>query len=165
MFKLIMYFFLMFIFLVAGAIASEPVKAAENKKFNAKPSTTEVMINEVKIKYVRDENGCSEMVQFWNDPERCGENSICRTYAKDGKARYIDGLPTTVVPKIEGEAVISAGNTIGPTPLCNEFIITTHGSPGWVWNNINGNWTLICIGYYYSPLKLCCDPTGCVPKP
>ena len=165
MFKLKMFFISAFVFHVVGTFPSEMVNAGEKKGFKAKPSTTEVAVNDVKIKYIRDENGCSTMVQVWNDPESCGENAKCRSYAKGEKARYIDGLSTSVVPKIAGETVVSAGNTVGPTPLCNEFIITTHGSPGWVWNNLNGTWTLTCIGYYYAPLQLCCDPTGCVPKP
>jgi hypothetical protein len=142
-----------------------PVIAGPEMRYQAIPATTESVIAGVKIKYERNGEGCATSCQFLNDPELCGDNEECRSYAKDKKAEYIDCLGTKMYPQIGDQKIQSAGNTTGPAQVCNEFRIVTSGSPGWAVTWFNGKLELTCIGYYYAPLQLCCDPSGCVRKP
>ena len=135
------------------------------KSFQAIPGETDSVINGVKIKYFRDDQGCALRCQFWNDPKRCeGLNNEKQKCPLDDKPTYVECLPSRVDPKIEGETVKGAGNTTDPAQFCNEFRITTHGSPGWVWNYLGGRWYLVCLGTYV-PGWGCCDSRGCVPQP
>ena len=158
--------FFVILFFTVSLLTADCAVAELKNSFQAVPGTTESIVSKVKIRYFRDKSGCAEKCQFMNDPNRCGENSQCREYAQDAGAGYVDCMRPETAPRIGKELVKSAGSTTGATQLCDEFSISTHGSPGWVWNYLGGgNWQLVCIGYYYAPLKLCCDPSGCVPKP
>jgi hypothetical protein len=134
--------------------------------FQAIPAETTSIINGVKIKYTRDDRGCIETCQFWNDPARCGPNAECcremdgKVYeecvrsVKESKAGYTDCLPVPT-PKISGETVVSAGNTTDNAQVCTEFRIVTHGSPGISTVCRDGNCTVSCLGYSYPPW--CCQ--------
>ena len=158
--------FLVILFFVTTLFMTDSAVAGLKNPFQSIPGTTESVIAGVNIRYFRDSNGCAEQCEFYNDPKRCGDNAKCLDYAKDAKAKYESCQRPESPPRIGKELVKSAGYTTGTTQLCDEFTITTHGSPGWTWNYFGGgNWQLVCIGYYYAPANLCCDPTGCVPKP
>jgi len=170
MFKSKIIYFLILAFILAGLFACNSEKYGESSStpvqsnpFMAVPANTESVIKGVKIVYLRDSQGCAEKSQFWNDPALCGDNPKCKEYAKDAKAEYMDGLPTNTEPKIAGELIKSAGNTIDTAQLCDEFRIVTHGSPGWAWSWLGGHYELACLGYYYAPW--CCDTESCVEKP
>jgi hypothetical protein len=163
---------------ISGLLACSTVKA--DPKFRAVPGDNESVIAGVKIKYARDDRGCVQTCQFENDPARCGQEAeCCKKVAEYGsssdvekcirtvreeKADYIECIETPI-PKIGNETIKSAGNTIESTQVCDDFRIVAHGSPGWTWTCTGGSCTLTCLGYYYAPLQLCCDPTGCVRKP
>ena len=162
--------------IISGLLACSTVIA--DSKFQAIPGDTESVIAGVSIKYARDDRGCVKTCRFENDPARCGDEAQCcehvvkydiseeecRKVIKDSRSEYIEcqKVPT---PRIGGETVMSAGNTIATTQVCEDFNIVTHGSPGWVTTCTPAGCTVTCIGVYFPQWELCCDPWGCVRKP
>lgn len=169
MFNTKMTYLTTLVFIVLGLFACNLARSGQKESensFQAIPAETVSIINGVKIKYTRDDRGCINSCQFWNDPARCGDNAECckemdgNVYekcmkaAKETEAGYTDCIPAPT-PKIGRETVVSAGNTTDTAQVCNEFRIVTHGSPGWSWSCVGGHCTVACLGYLYDPW--CCQ--------
>lgn len=150
---------------VGGSFSMSRSTESTDGRFIAIPVKTESVIDGVNIIYERNSQGCIENCEFLNNPARCLGNKECQEYVTDKKAEFIECLSATTEPKIAGQAIKSAGYTTGPVQTCNEYIIVTSGSPGWVYQQVGGQNKLVCLGYYYAPKELCCDQVTCVEKP
>ena len=163
--------------LCVGLFAASPLTAGSKKTYYSEPSfipipqETVSIINGVKIKFTRDERGCIQTCEYQINPELCGKNGECcqsEDLSNEAKKDCLESLKNakkmtgkykmcerTESPKIDGETVVYADNTIDNPRPCNEFRIVTHGSPGWKTSCSGGNCTKVCLGYYFPPW--CCQ--------
>ena len=161
--------------LLAGA---EP---PPSNKYRAIAKSNEIEVAGVRIRYTRDDVGCVEAKEFYNDPEKCSKDPACLESLKQvwGKCMEdencrpkLEGIewPPKVEPgwvrakpidkknwpRLWGEYLVRAGDTKGESGsgVCDEWTFTVAGSPGWHCTPMNGDIYCVCIGDYYGPPKL-----------
>ena len=148
------------------------------EKYRAVPKSNEIEVAGVRIRYNRDEYGCVKSAEFYNDSEKCSNDSACMDSLRqlwdkclkdeDCKPK-LEGKPWPPKfgpgwvaakridvknwPKIWGEYLVGAGSTMGESgsDVCDEWTFTVAGSPGWHCTSWGGEIYCKCIGTYYGP--------------
>jgi hypothetical protein len=79
----------------------------------------------------------------------------------------IDPIEFPNPPAVGNEKLVGARNPLGHPVFSGDYSFTLAGSPGWDCDYIasQDRTYCSCIGYYYAPLDMCCDPTGCKTRP
>jgi hypothetical protein len=147
-------------------------------KYRAIPKSNEIEVAGVRIRYTRDDYGCVKYSEFYNDSEKCLNDSACLDSLrqlwdkclndKDCKPK-LEGQPWPPEfasgwvaakkiddqnwPKIWGEYLVGAGSTMGESGsgVCDEWTFTVAGSPGWRCTEQDGHIYCNCIGTRFGP--------------
>jgi hypothetical protein len=156
--------FVVALFTVTQLMADEIKPPQIIRKYQARDSSNEIIVAGIKKRYTRNDRGCVETVEFYNDPANCAGYESC---PNDQKPGWVPAIEFKNWPKIWGEDLVGAGSTKGVvgSDECVEWRFTVAGSPGWDCDYIGGRLVCSCIGYYYQPRDWCCDPRGCKARP
>jgi hypothetical protein len=140
--------------------------AQPRSRYRASIKSNEMKVDLITKWYSRNGNGCVTRVEFLNDPRNCPPND--RRCPRDAQAEWVDAIEFPNPPTLGNERLVGAGLTTGESDPCGDYRFTLAGSPGWDCDYVAGRDRIVCscIGYYVPPpYDLCCDPTGCRPRP
>ena len=153
-------------------------KPPPSDKYRAIAKSNEIQVAGVRIRYTRDDYGCVKYSEFYNDSEKCLNDSACLDSLRqlwdkcmkdeDCKPKLEGEKWPPVVqtewvrakkidhknwPKIWGEYLVRAGSTMGESgsDVCDEWTFTLAGSHGLHCTYIGGDLYCKCIGTYYGP--------------
>lgn len=167
------------LFTVTQLMAMAQKKPQSLDKYQALTKSNEIEVAGLKKRYSRNDFGCVESVEFYNDPAKCAEgdkkNEKCLDILqkKPAEPKWIPAIKPKQEPVIWGEKLVGAGSTRGDSDVCGDWRFTVAGSPGWDCDVLGGHVVCSCIGFYvgdpdypqHDPPGYCCDPNGCVPRP